>query len=107
MKPALRSDVAIAEEIAKLKSLKPLVVRWSAWHDDNHAAMDAAVTVLTERLSDHQAHQRFSRAQVDIGDNLELQVALRAWAWMMGYMPEGKQPVSEEGWPLLTDVRIA
>ena len=44
----LRTPEAIAAEIAALQAMKPNVRRYTLFHDDNHAAIDAQIQLLQE-----------------------------------------------------------
>ena len=43
-----RTPEEIAAEVAALQALKPTVRRYTLFHDDNHAAIEAQITLLQE-----------------------------------------------------------
>lgn len=53
------TDKQIAAEIAALKNMKPNVRRQSAFGDDHHAAIDAQIDVLENRLTDGKIYDRY------------------------------------------------
>lgn len=76
----------ITAEIAKLREIKPRVRRSSAFGDDHHAAIDAQVEVLEDRMDEDQIYDRSEMAEDDIGfysENTRDQ-ALEARRWMRG-----------------------
>jgi hypothetical protein len=84
------TDKQIAAEIAALKKLKPRLRKSSVFGDDHHAAVDAQIAVLEERLSDGKIYDRFeSTGFTDIdhgegrGDNV-LSAAIDAQQWRDG-----------------------
>lgn len=93
----------ITVEVEKLQKLKPTVRRFSAFGDDNHAAIDAAITVLSELLDGDEVRERFGAGGMDAGPMEQvLDTAVRAHAWMTGRTDEA---VSDEGWPPGGEVR--
>ena len=50
----------VAAEIATLEKLKPRVRPSSMFGDDHHAAIDAQLVVLRERLDSDEIHKRFA-----------------------------------------------
>lgn len=60
----MKTDEQIAAEIAKLEEMKPRVRRYSLFGDSHHAAIDAQVRVLRERLTIPNVEYVFD---VDIG----------------------------------------
>lgn len=99
----------IAEEILALISVRQLVRPYTAFGDDNHAAIDAQREVLSERLSMDEIHDRFGSDDDDIdGEELDegfdqhlLDCAIEAHDWMTGEraLEEGRP---SEGWGVLT-----
>lgn len=53
------TDKQIAAEIAALKKMKPNVRRLSAFGDDHHAAIDAQIRVLEQKLTNNQIYDYF------------------------------------------------
>lgn len=90
----------IAEDVKKLKEMKPQVPRRTVFGDDNWAAIDAQIEVMENKYSDARIlgmHESAQRQEMDddmwypehIKDN-----ALDAWSWMDGQ--EATSP--SEGW---------
>ena len=71
----------IEQEIADLKEIKPRVRRTSMFGDNHHDAIDAQVTVLSERLTDDEIDERAE--EDDWADNVRDE-AVSAAAWMRG-----------------------
>lgn len=53
-----KTDKQIAAEIKALEKIKPRVLRYSGFGDDHHAAIDAIVVVLKERLTEDDLYTR-------------------------------------------------
>lgn len=90
----------IAAEIAALKKMKPSVCKTTAFGDDNHAAIDAQIAVLEERLTDGKIYDRYEpTGDSDIdhdegrGDGV-LSSAIDAQQWRDGDTSEKPS----EGW---------
>ncbi len=85
----MKSKLLIENEIDALKALKPKVRQRNTFGDDHHAAIDAQITVLDERLDNDALHDRFepsgdSDINADEGraDNV-LDAAMQAYRWMI------------------------
>ncbi|MGE0333193.1 MAG: hypothetical protein AB7P37_21140 [Ramlibacter sp.] len=53
------TDQQVADEIAKLREIKPRVRRYTAFGDDNHALIDAQIDVLECRFSNDDVHNMY------------------------------------------------
>lgn len=53
-----KTDKQIAAEIKALEKIKPRVLRYSGFGDDHHAAIDAQIVVLKERLTEDDLYTR-------------------------------------------------
>lgn len=73
----------IKAEIEKLRDLKPRIRQYSAFGDDNHAAIGAEILVLEGRLFEDCEHN--------------LDAALAARSWLDGY----EETPPSEGWESL------
>ena len=98
----MRPSPEIDAEIAALKAIKPRVPERSFFGDDNHAAIDAQIAVLTERMSVDDVYSRFGvddTAEPDIEDHSEheLDSAVSACDWMRGLLATDEQSPSQ-GW---------
>lgn len=74
-----KTDEEITAEIAALTAMKPTVLRFSKFHDDHHAAIDAQIEVLTQRMDSDAVAAAFDEA----ADNVR-EEALDAHDWMHG-----------------------
>jgi hypothetical protein len=90
-----KTDEAISAEITALDALKPKVPRYGHFGDDNHAAIDAQITVLTERLTRDQVRERFPEDGAD-----KLFMALVAADWMHGDLLDGDDTPPSKDWPV-------
>lgn len=54
-----RTGEEIRAEIAALVAMKPTVRRYSAFDDDNHAAIDAQVRVLSAQMDEDEIYEAF------------------------------------------------
>ena len=91
-----KTDEEIKQEIAALQTIKPRVPRRSQFGDDNHDAIDAQITVLTERMTRDQVRQRFPEDGCD-----KLFMALIAADWLGGYLAPGDDTPPSQDWPLI------
>lgn len=96
----MRTTQEINAEIAALKAIKPSVRERSFFGDDNHAAIDAQIAVLTERMSMDEVYSRFGEddsmdCDIDQPTEHELDCALNAHNWMSGALASDEQSPSE------------
>lgn len=89
-----KTDAQIAAEIEALGALKPRVPAFSSFGDNNWAAIDAQIAVLTERLTQDQVRARHPE---DGGDKLFL--ALIAADWMHGDLVGADDTPPSQDWP--------
>jgi len=61
----MRSQEEINAEIAKLKEMKPTVRHFTAFHDDNHEAIDAQIRVLEKGMTEDEIYDHWDRAEAD------------------------------------------
>lgn len=102
-----KTTVEIEAEIAALEALKPNVRHFTFFNDDNHAAIDAQIHVLRERLTSDGVHEAFGDpAEFMHGDDDEidddvpfdqhtLDSAVEAHDWMTG---ESTEQSPSESW---------
>lgn len=76
----------VKAEIAALKEMKPKVRRFTLFGGDNHAAIDAQLSVLEDELTEDEVYELR-----DSGEFTEHQVehALEAIEYLDGYCEEG------------------
>lgn len=94
-----KTEPQVVAEIAALAAVKPkLLGRFSAFGDDNYAAIDAQIEVLTTRLTRAQVDERFPENGTD-----RRLLALLTSDWLYGYTwgTEGAPP--SQGWPVVCD----
>jgi hypothetical protein len=90
-----KTDEEISAEIEQLRALKPKVPKLSYFGDDNHAAIDAQITVLTERLDRDQVKARFPEDGCD-----KLFMALIASDWWRGHLVGEDDTPPSQDWPV-------
>lgn len=72
----MRSDKEIKDQIARLQAVKKRVQRRNFFGEDNHAKIDAEITVLEERLTENDCFDRTAEEGED-DDSKE-------WDWNTG-----------------------
>lgn len=99
----------INQQIAALKKMKPRVLRYSGFGDDHHAAIDAQIHVLKERLSTDDVYTKADDcAMMECcgDDNINWQyenvesAGLEAAKWLVG---ESDDHLLTDGWKPLMD----
>lgn len=95
-----KTDEQIAQEIKKLNELKPRVPSNSMFGDDNHAAIDAQIAVLTERMGMDAIYSRFDNEDDPEEDRSALDSAIEAHDWITGERADDEDSPSE-GWAIL------
>jgi hypothetical protein len=90
-----KTDEQIKAEIAALHELKPKLPRISGFGDDNHAAIDAQIAVLTERMTRDQVRERFPENGCD-----KLFMALIASDWAHGELLGTDDTPPSQDWPV-------
>lgn len=89
------TDQEIEAEIQALKAIKPKVQRFTAFGDDNHAAIDAQIETLEKRFTNDQVYDRYEPRgdrdlDLDEGRTEEiLMAALDAMMWRLGESSNG------------------
>lgn len=81
----------IEQEIAALRSLKPSIRQFSEMADDNHAALDAQVRVLEQRMTFKEILETWPPAQDeddDPGADHQNCYAILALGWREGELDE-------------------
>ncbi|MBI2770028.1 MAG: hypothetical protein HYX47_10420 [Burkholderiales bacterium] len=94
----MKTKEQIDAEIAALRSMQPNVRHYSAFGDDNRAAIGAQVEVLEKRMDLDQVHAQFDRS--DVRENV-LTDAITACDWMEGRLADDA-PMSEDWASLVT-----
>lgn len=98
----------IEEQIKLLAEMKPRVMRRSGFGDDHHAAIDAQLVVLRERLTEDGVYDRFPcREESDSEDAVPMNVyesALEAAQWLQG---ESEYKTIIENWAGLCREQVA
>ncbi len=93
MKPKPNQE-QIQAEIKKLKEMKPKVRRTTYFGDDNHAAIEADIDVLTNDLDTGEIYDVYE------DDQHALDSALYARGWLDG---NDEPPSGPDGWGGLAD----
>ena len=90
----MKTQEEIKKEIKALKAIRPKVRPYSAFGDDNLAALDAQVNVLENSMEDDDIYDMYDHADV-----LEyvLEVAIEAGCWLNGNSESGSLATD---WPL-------
>ncbi len=88
----VKTDTQVEEEIKELRRLLPKVVRRSLFGDDNHAAIEAQIRVLEERLDEDDIDDEFD-------DEYVRSNAQEAFNWRTGEEADAEDPSS--GWSVL------
>jgi len=88
-----KTDAEINHEIEQLRAVKPRVPNRSIFGDDNHAAVDAQIAVLTERMTKDQVRARFPEDGMD-----KLFMALIAADWMHGDLVGAEDTPPSQDW---------
>lgn len=90
--PVPKTAEAIQAEIDALTHTKTRVKRHSFFNDDNHAAIDAQIHVLTERLALSAVHDHY-----EAGPTYILDCAVDAHDWMND-LQDADQPSPSQDW---------
>lgn len=99
--PQAKTDTEVLAEIEKLQRIKPHIRQYSFFGDDNKAAIQAEIDVLTERMNLEDVHHRF-----DPCDQYVLESAMSAHDWMTGQLdPDLLDP--SDNWTSLVDTPMA
>jgi hypothetical protein len=91
----MREQSVINEEIAKLKEMKPTVLKSSAFGDNHHDAIDAQIDVLEGSLSRDDIYAHYGDEDTDEFAQNVLDSALEAFDWRFEY---NEQAAPTEGW---------
>lgn len=81
-----KTEDQINAEISALVALKPKVRERTAFGDDNHAAIDAQLAVLRERMSSDEVYDAYGDEDADEFDQHTFDAALSACDWMTGML---------------------
>lgn len=88
-----KTDAEVAAEIAALQAVKTQVPKYSHFGDNNHAAINAQIAVLTERMTRDQVRARFPEDGAD-----KLFMALIAADWMEGDLVGPDDTLPSQDW---------
>ena len=93
----MKSQEQIQQEIAKLVAMKPTVIKYSVFHENHHAAIDAQVHVLRELLEDDSINDIYGEGASceDFSENI-YEEAMNAWRWL--YDEPSVEEAPSEGW---------
>lgn len=83
----------IQSEIAKLKEMKPRVLRTSMFGDDHHANIDGQIDVLEKGLTEDEVYSEFEDSPDNVRDG-----AREAAMWLEGESEDG---APSENWKSL------
>lgn len=92
-----KTQEQIDAEVAALVAVKPKVRETNAFGDDNHAAIDAQLAVLRERMSHDDVYDAYGDEDSEEFDQHTLDAALSAHDWMVGTLAADEGSPSE-GW---------
>lgn len=94
------TEKEIQKEIKVLTEMKPKVRRWTYFGDDNWAAIEAQIDVLTRNLSEDDVCDEYDEENEEEGKTeYSKESALHACQWLTG---EEKDPPSK-GWKVLIE----
>ena len=79
-----KTEDQINAEVAALKALKPTIRERTAFGDDNHAAIEAQISVLRERMGSDEVYDAYGDEEADDFDQHTVDAALSAHDWMTG-----------------------
>lgn len=82
-----QTDLAIQTEIKGLREVKPTVRRFSFFNDDHHAAIDAQILVLHNKMKEAKVYELYSSDDDELPPTRPanvLDAALDAVRWMAG-----------------------
>lgn len=95
----MRSDIVLKAEADLLEAMKPKVRPRTMFGESNHAAIDAQIRVLREKMSEDEIYQEFGEEDEDIRI---IECAMEAFHWMEGDECDVETP-SIEWRPLLME----
>lgn len=100
-KPKEPTGAEIEAEIKLLKELRPKVNQFNGFEDDNHAAIDAQIKVLEERMDEDDAEEEYGDGNA--ADNVR-SAAMDACMWMIGEYEgdEEEGPNPSDAWKPLS-----
>lgn len=81
-----KTEDQIDAEITALVAVMPKVRELTSFGDDNHAAIDAQLAVLRERMSSDEVHDAYGDAGNDEFDQYTFDAALSACDWLTGVL---------------------
>ena len=87
----MRKPAEIAAEIAKLEKMKPTVRQFSIFGDDHHAAIDAQIDALMERMDNDEIFDKEEDGEWSASVREQAEYAIQ---WMNG--EKGQAAPSEE-----------
>ena len=87
----------IEREVDALRLLKPKVRRYSAFGDDHHVAIDAAIEVLCKRMNEILVYALYGK---NVAQHT-FDTAMQACQWMRG--GDYETAVTQNGWQLLQE----
>lgn len=73
------SEARIEQEIEALVKMKPTVLRRSGFGDDHHAAIEAQIEVLRERMDQDDVDDNYADAEDNVRSSVQ-----DAFAWLQG-----------------------
>ncbi len=92
-----KTDEEIKTELQALRLAKRSVRQYTAFGDDNHAAIEAQCSVLSERMMMDEVYDNWGDVDADeFGQNV-LDAAVEASDWMAGKLAAGHVSPSD-GW---------
>lgn len=92
-----KTDAQIDAQASELQALKTRVRQYTAFGDDNHAALDAQCAVLRKRMSMDDVYIEFGDEESPDFTQHTLDAALEAHDWMTGLRAADEGSPSQ-GW---------
>ena len=89
-----KTEDQINAEITALVTLKPKVRQHTTFGDDNHAAIEAQLAVLRERMSSDDVYSTYGDEDADEFDQHTFDAALSAHDWMTGELAAAEESPS-------------
>jgi hypothetical protein len=92
-----RDSTQIDAEISALRAVRSRVPKFTTFRDDNHAAIDAQVKVLAERMVLEGVQSAWGNDDADGFEHHVLDAAVEAAEWLAD-VPGGNSPSPSSGW---------
>jgi hypothetical protein len=91
-----KTEEQIAAEVSALEAVKPKLREFTAFGDNNHAAVDAQLAVLRQRMDHDDVYDAYGDEESEDFDQYTLDAALNAHDWMVGTLAADEGSPSED-----------